>query len=82
MNNVSFGNKFKFPIEFELKFQEVNCLWIWIDFIWGGGGVQTSLEKSGKFYLKVIFMNMDLVGHICIQEIEVSIQLSSWLGLK
>jgi hypothetical protein len=40
------------------------------------------MVNSLKFYLEVIFLNVNLVGHTCMQELEVSIQLSIWLGLK
>jgi hypothetical protein len=38
--------------------------------------------NSLKFYLEVIFMNVNLVDHTCMQEIDVYIPVSSWLGLK
>jgi hypothetical protein len=40
------------------------------------------MVNSLKFYLEVIFLNVNLVVHTCMQELEVSIQLSIWLGLK
>jgi hypothetical protein len=40
------------------------------------------LVNSLKFYLEVIFMNVNLVGHTFMQELKVSIQVSSWLGLE
>jgi hypothetical protein len=41
-------------------------------------GVQTLWGKSGKFhknYLELIFISVNLVGHTCMQEIEVPIQV-------
>jgi hypothetical protein len=48
-------------------------------------GVETfgeNLVNSLKIYLDLIFTNVNLVGHTCMQEIEVSIQMSIWLYLK
>jgi hypothetical protein len=42
----------------------------------------TNLENSLKIYLEVIFLNMNLVGHTCMQENEVSTQVFLCLGLK
>jgi hypothetical protein len=48
-------------------------------------GVQTSgkhLVNSLKFYLNLVFTKMNLVGHTCIQDIGVPIQVSIRLGLE
>jgi hypoxanthine-guanine phosphoribosyltransferase len=42
----------------------------------------TNLVNSLKIYLEVIFLNMNLVGHTCMQENEVSTQVSLCLVLK
>jgi hypothetical protein len=38
--------------------------------------------NSLKLYLDLMFVNMNLVGHTCMQEIKVPIQVSKGLGLK
>jgi hypothetical protein len=41
-----------------------------------------NLVYSLKFYLEVVFLNVNIVAHTCMQENEVSIQVFIWLGLK
>jgi hypothetical protein len=41
-----------------------------------------NLVNSLKFYLYVIFINLNLVGYTCMQDIGVPIQESIWLDLK
>jgi hypothetical protein len=43
-NNFPFGKKFKFPTEFELQIQELNCIEFGLNF----KGVQTFWEKFHK----------------------------------
>jgi hypothetical protein len=38
------------------------------------------MVNSLKFHLDLIFMNMNLVGHTCMQEKEVPLQVSICLG--
>jgi hypothetical protein len=48
-------------------------------------GVQTLCKKSGKFpkiYLDLIFTKVNLVGHTCMKEIGVPIQVPIWHDLK
>jgi hypothetical protein len=41
-----------------------------------------NLVNSLKFYLDLVFGKVNLVGHTCMQEIGVPIQMSIWLDLK
>jgi hypothetical protein len=41
-----------------------------------------NLVNSLKYYIDLIFVNVNLVGHTCMHENEVSIQVSIWLGLE
>jgi hypothetical protein len=48
-------------------------------------GVQTLWEKYGKslkISLDIIFTNVKLVRHTCMQDLGVPIQVSKWLDLK
>jgi RimJ/RimL family protein N-acetyltransferase len=60
-------NKFKFESSLNLK---------------GSKPFGKNLINLLKFYPEEIFLNMNLVGHTCMQENEVSIQVSIYLGLK
>jgi hypothetical protein len=49
-----------------MNFKAVQTLW-------------KNMVNSLKFYLELIFTTMNLVGHTCMQDYEVSIQLSEGL---
>jgi hypothetical protein len=59
-----FWNKFQF--EFSLKFKGIRNL-------------GENLVNSLKIYLDLVFTNVYLVEHTCMQENEVSIQVLKWL---
>jgi hypothetical protein len=64
----NFWNRFK--LESSLNFKGVQTLW------------EKSSLNSLKFYLDLILITLNLVGHTCMQEKEVTLQVSMWLYLK
>jgi hypothetical protein len=57
----------------------LNILWI----LKGFKSCGNNLKNSPKFYLDLVFTAMNLVGHTCMQEIWVSVQVSiTWFEYK
>jgi hypothetical protein len=54
--------KFQFKMEFELQNQEMNWVGIWLEFIEGPNLLGKKLDNSQKFYLVMIFLNVNLDG--------------------
>jgi hypothetical protein len=59
-------------------YSNLNLLWI----LKGSKPCGKNLVNSPKIYLDMLFTTMNLVGHTCMQEIGVPIQVSKWLDLK
>jgi hypothetical protein len=68
--------KFQFKMEFELQNQEMNWVGIWLEFIEGPNLLGKKLDNSQKFYLVMIFLNVNLDGLTWMQNFEVTTQVA------
>jgi hypothetical protein len=77
-----FGNKFKFKIEFKLKFLEAKLFLNLGQIYWGSKLVWKNLINSPKLLFALTFQIVNLYWHSCMVKYEVSIQALLGLGLK
>jgi hypothetical protein len=71
---LSIGQKFKFEIEFELKFLEAKLLLNLGQIYWEFKLVWKNLINSPKFLFALPFQIGNLDWHSCMEKFEVSIQ--------